>query len=122
MLGRTLWPVTAMKELETASGLLQGLDEGDDVVQIGAANGYRFHLAFAIRDDLLNVGVAHPLDFGACQWFDFDLKHLRHGWVAFAIGAVASLTFGIDSLAGGRVGGHGGPAKRCESAQNHGGD
>ena len=92
--------------------LFHGLDKGDYIVEISAADsGCRLHLALPIRDYLLHVGGA------LAQRLDLRLQRFRHGWVALAIRAVAGPALGaIDGLPGCRIRG---PCSRGAQREDH---
>src|SRR5260370_22175032 len=91
--------------------LLHGFYVGGYIVEIRSANRDRLHFAFAFGDDLFDIGLAHPLNRGICQWLDVDFEYFGHAWIALPIGAVARLALrAVNRLPGCRIGGTSRPA------------
>ena len=62
------------------------------VVSVAGGHGFdRLHLALALADGLLEIGVAHGLNFRRLQILHLDLHHFRDRRVRRAVGAMARL-------------------------------
>src|ERR1700680_1661168 len=71
---------------------LQAVDVRSDVVQVGAGYaGHGLHLALSFSNHLLDIGGAFA------ERLHFHLHHLRDGRIALPIGAMATLTFGVEN-------------------------